>query len=104
MERLNLGFERFAEGLEHGLQASSADDLADSMLIDEVKVGCSLAMQFARRSTWFQKARALVRQVDDARWALEVHRTSEPGSSSIDFSKRLLDAIDPSPLPPRGSA
>ena len=179
MERLNLGFERFAEELEHGLQPSGADDVVDSMLIDEVKVGCSLAMlqcldrphraayvlgeimelsgpeavevleiapalfrkrlqiareavvtfmqshcglvsdaapcrchrrvpstaassadtqplQFARRSTSFRQARALVRQVDEARWALQVHRTSQPGTSVIDFAQRLLDAIDPS--------
>ena len=44
IERLNLGFERFADDLESGLQPASADDLVDSLLIDEVKVGCSLAM------------------------------------------------------------
>jgi len=52
-----------------------------------------------RRATSFQEARALVRQVDEARWAMEVHRTSQPRSSTIDFAQRLLDAIDP----PRGS-
>jgi hypothetical protein len=179
MERLNLGFERFAEDLEQGLHPSSADDLVDSMMIEEVKVGCSLAMlqcldrphraayvlgeimelsgpeaadvleitaelfrkrlqlareavvtfmqshcglvsdgapcrchrrvpstatsgadaqplQFARRATSFQEARAIVRQVDETRWALEVHRTSQPGASAVDFAQRLLEAIDPS--------
>ena len=51
-------------------------------------------LQFARQATSFQEARALVRQVDQARWALEVHRTSLPRASSIDFAQRLLDAID----------
>lgn len=179
MERLHLGFERFAEDLETGLQPSSADDSFDALLIDEVKVGCSMAMlqcldrdhraayvlgeimelsgpeaaevleiapalfrkrlqlaraavvgfmrahcglvsdtapcrchkrvpaaaassentqplSFARRTTSFQEARALVRRVDEARWALEVHRTSEPAASPVDFAQRLLDAIDPS--------
>jgi RNA polymerase sigma factor (sigma-70 family) len=181
MERLNLGFERFAEDLEHGLLPSSADDLVDSLLIEEVKVGCSLAMlqcldrphraayvlgeilelsgaeaaevleispalfrkrlqharaavvtfmrshcglvsdaapcrchkripatassagpqplSFARRTTSFREARELVRHVDEARWALEVHRTSEPAASPVDFAQRLLDAIDPSQPP-----
>lgn len=182
MERLNLGFERFAEDLEHGLQPSGAADVVDSLLIDEVKVGCSLAMlqcldrphraayvlgeimelpgpeaaevleispalfrkrlqlareavvtfmrshcglvsdaapcrchrrvspdaasgaetmplQFARGATSFQEARALVRKVDEARWALEVHRTSEPRTSAVDFAQRLLDAFD-TPQPP----
>lgn len=185
MERLNLGFERFADDLDRGLQPSSVDDLVDSMLIDEVKVGCSMAMlqcldrphraayvlgeimelsgpeaaevleispalfrkrlqlareavvtfmrshcglvsddapcrchrrvsstaassadtqplQFARRATSFQQARALVRKVDEARWALEVHRTSEPRTSAVDFAQRLLDAFDP-PQPPSRS-
>jgi hypothetical protein len=51
-------------------------------------------IQFAGRATSFQEARALVRQVDEARWALEVHRTNQPRASSIDFAQRLLDAID----------
>jgi RNA polymerase sigma factor (sigma-70 family) len=178
IERLHLSFERFADDLESGLQPTSAGDSQESLLIEEVKVGCSLAMlqcldrphraayvlgeimelsgpeaadvlaispalfrkrlqhareavlaftkthcglvsdsapcqchrrvpsaaiggvgearpiQFAGRSTSFQEARALVRQVDEARWALEVHRTNQPRASSIDFAQRLLDAID----------
>jgi len=176
-ERLHLSFERFGDDLGSGIQPASASDTEHSMLIDEVKVGCSLAMlqcldrphraayvlgevmelsgpeaagvlaispelfrkrlqhareavigflrshcglvsdaapcrchlrvpagslaeadgaplQFARRATSFQEARALVREVDEARWALEVHRTSLPRASSIDFAQRLLDAID----------
>jgi RNA polymerase sigma factor (sigma-70 family) len=178
IERLHLSFERFAEDLEGGLQDGSAADSEQSLLIEEVKVGCSLAMlqcldrphraayvlgdvmelsgpeaaevleispalfrkrlqhareavlaftkshcglvsdsapcrchrrvpataapgdgattplQFARRPTSFQEARQLVRQVDEARWAVQLHRTSEPRGSSIDFARRLLDAID----------
>jgi DNA-directed RNA polymerase specialized sigma24 family protein len=44
IERMNLGFDRFAEDLERGLQPVSADESIDSLLIEEVKVGCSLAM------------------------------------------------------------
>jgi RNA polymerase sigma factor (sigma-70 family) len=183
-ERLHLSFERFADDLGSGLQPESASDTERSLLIDEVKVGCSLAMlqcldrphraayvlgevmecsgpeaaevlaispelfrkrlqhareavlgflrshcglvsdaapcrchrrvrseslaeadearplQFARRATSFQEARALVRTVDEARWALQVHRTSLPRTSSIDFAQRLLDAIDHSQRSP----
>jgi RNA polymerase sigma factor (sigma-70 family) len=178
IERMHLSFERFATDLDGGLQPACADDTDDSILIEEVKVGCSLAMlqcldrphraayvlgeimelsgpeaagvlaispelfrkrlqqareavvafmrshcglvsdtvacrchrrvpstdvsdagdarpvQFARRAVSFQDARTLVRQVDEARWALEVHRTSQPRASSIDFAQRLLDTID----------
>jgi hypothetical protein len=51
-------------------------------------------VQFARRATSFEEARVLVRQVDEARWALEVHRSSQPRASSIDFAERLLELID----------
>ena len=51
-------------------------------------------VQFARRATSFQEARALVRQVDEAQWALEAHRSSQPRASSIDFAQRLLDTIE----------
>jgi RNA polymerase sigma factor (sigma-70 family) len=178
IERLHVSFERFAEDLEGGLQPSSAGDAERSLLIDEVKVGCSLAMlqcldrphrlayvlgdimeltgaeaaevleinaalfrkrlqlareqirafmrvhcglvsdlapcqcnrrvpgpdagtaddarplHFARRPTSFAEARALVRQVDEARWSLEVHRSSQPRVASVDFAQRLLTAID----------
>jgi RNA polymerase sigma factor (sigma-70 family) len=177
-ERLHFSFERFADDLGSGLRPESASDTEQSLLIDEVKVGCSLAMlqcldrphraayllgevmefsgheaaevlaispelfrkrlqhareavlgflrshcglvsdaapcrchrrvppaslegadearplQFARRATSFLEARALVRTVDEARWALEVHRTSLPRGTSVDFAQRLLDAID----------
>jgi hypothetical protein len=36
----------------------------------------------------------LVRQVDEARWAMEVHRSSHPKASSIDFAHRVMDAFD----------
>jgi RNA polymerase sigma factor (sigma-70 family) len=178
VERLHGGFERFAENLEAGLQPSSAGDAERSLLIDEVKVGCSLAMlqcldrphrlayvlgdimelsgpeaaevleinpalfrkrlqlareqirtflrahcglvsdaapcrcnrhvsasaarrpadaqplHFARRSTSFDEARALVRQVEEARWALEVHRSSQPRDASVDFAQQLLKSLD----------
>lgn len=180
IERLHLGFDRFADDLAEGLQPASAGDAEASVLIDEVKVGCSLAMlqcldrphrlayvlgeilelsgpeavevleispalfrkrlqiaretiiqftrshcglvsdaapcrcnrrvsnvvpstpqplTFARQATSFQQARALVRRVDEARWALEVHRTSQPRASSVDFAQRLLHAIDPADDP-----
>jgi len=183
IERLQMSFERLAGDLEGGLQPASADDTEQSLLIEEVKVGCSLAMlqcldrphraayvlgeimelsgpeatevlavspdlfrkrlqharesvvaftrshcglvsdaapcrchrrvpsaaaadaagtqpvQFARRATSFQDARALVRKVDEARWAMEVHRSSEPRAAALDFAQRLLDAIDPASSP-----
>ena len=179
IERLHLNFEQFADNLAGGLEPVSAGDAEQSLLIDDVKVGCSLAMlqcldrphrltyvlgeimelsgpesadvleitpalfrkrlqhardavqtfikshcglvsdaapcrcnrrvsrdaiagvadvhplQFGRRTTSFTEARAMVRRVEEARWAMEVHRSSQPQASSIDFAQRLLRTIDP---------
>jgi RNA polymerase sigma factor (sigma-70 family) len=179
IERLHLTFERFADDLTDGLEPASADDADRSLLIDDVKVGCSLAMlqcldrphrlayvlgeimelsgpdaaevleispalfrkrlqhareavltftkahcglvsdaapcrcnrrvsrdavagaadehpvQFGRRATSFTEAREMVRRVDEARWAIEIHRSSQPQASAIDFAQRVLQAIDP---------
>ena len=53
------------------------------------------SVDFATTASSFQEARALIRQVDEARWGLEVHRTSHPRTSSVDFARRLVDALAP---------
>ena len=51
-------------------------------------------LTFAGHRSSFEETRAKVRQVDEARWALEVHRTSQPKESSVDFARRLLDSFE----------
>ena len=178
VERLHLSFERFAEDLTRGLSEEAFAEAEQSLLIEEVKVGCTLGMlqcldrphrlayvlgeimelpgpeaaevleiapslfrkrlqqaraailtftrtycglasdaavcscnrqvnsalragkvrtdscNFAGKASSFVGTRSLVRQVDEARWALEVHRTSHPRSSSVDFARRLIEALD----------
>ena len=178
IERLRLSFDRFGADLTSGLQPVSIEDSEESVLIEEVKVGCTLAMlqcldrphrlafvlgeivelsgpeaaealdispdlfrkrlqhareavvafmrqhcglvsdsaachcnrrvpsvavasraesqplQFAERATSFRRARALVRQVDEARWGLELHRSSGRPGSAVDFAERILAAIN----------
>jgi RNA polymerase sigma factor (sigma-70 family) len=185
IERLELTFQRFAENLTEGIEPASVVETERSVLIDEVKVGCSLAMlqcldrsnriafvlgdimelsgpeaaeilkiepalfrkrlqlareaahsfvrshcglvsdaaacrchlrvasaavatstetqplTFASRATSFQEARALVRQVEDARSTLALYRTSEPRASSVDFAQRLVASLNG--LPTSGS-
>jgi len=177
-ERLHLSFEQFAEDLSSGLSPEAPEETEHSLLIEEVKVGCTLGMlqcldrphrlayilgeildlpgpesaevldispdlfrkhlqhartailtftrtycglasdtaacscnrqlsaalragrvrtdscDFASTASSFQQTRAIVRQVDRARWALEVHRSSHPRASSVDFARRLIEAID----------
>lgn len=175
VERIQLTFDRFAEDLAHGLSAEAPSDVERSLLIEEVKIGCTLGMlqcldrphrlayvlgeildvpgpeaaealeisadvfrkrlqharsaimgftrrycglasdtaecacnrrvpaalligrvnpdrlDFAENASSFQEARAIIRRVDEARRALELHRSSHPRASSLDFARRILD-------------
>ncbi len=178
VERLHLSFERFADDLTSGLDLQATAETERSLLIEEVKVGCTFAMlqcldrphrlayvlgeimefpgpdaaavleisadlfrkrlqharsailtftraycglasdaapcrcnrqlpaalrtgkvradacSFAGKAPSFAEARAIVRQVDEARWALEVHRSSQPRTSSVNFARRLVETLD----------
>jgi DNA-directed RNA polymerase specialized sigma24 family protein len=173
VERLNLSFQRFADDLAEGLSADGPMDAERSLLVEEVKIGCTLgmlqcldrphrlayifgeildiagpeaaealettadvfrkrlqhargavesftrsycglvsdtaacacnrrvaaalragriqpdALAFARTGSSFEEAHALIRQVTEARRALELYRTSRPRASSVDFAHRL---------------
>ena len=52
------------------------------------------ALHFAREASSFHETRSYVRRVEEARWALEVHRSSRPRASSVEFARRLVRAID----------
>ncbi|MBL8202998.1 MAG: sigma-70 family RNA polymerase sigma factor [Blastocatellia bacterium] len=178
VERLHLSFEQFAQDLHEGLGMEAPDETEHSLLIEEVKVGCSLGMlqcldrphrlayvlgeilemsgpeaaealeispdlfrkrlqtaraailtftqshcglvsdaatcscnrqvpaalragkvradgcNYAANATSFQQARAVVRQVDEARRAFALHRSSQPRASSINFARRLMETLD----------
>jgi RNA polymerase sigma factor (sigma-70 family) len=178
VERLHLSFDQFAEDLTTGLSLEAPEETERSLLIEEVKVGCTFGMlqcldrphrlayilgeildlpgpeaaealdispdlfrkrlqhartailtftrtycglasdtaacscnrqlpaalragrvridscEFASTASSFQQTREIIRRVDQARWALEVHRSSHPRASSVDFARRLIEAID----------
>jgi hypothetical protein len=50
---------------------------------------------FAEAESSFLQARALIRRVEAAQWALELHRASQPRSSDVDFTRRVISALDP---------
>jgi hypothetical protein len=49
---------------------------------------------FAQRPSSYRESRALVRQAEQARWALQVHRANDPRSSSVDFARRIAQSFD----------
>lgn len=182
VERLHLSFEQFAQDLTDGLGPEAPEETEQSLLIEEVKVGCSLGMlqcldrphrlayvlgeifempgpeaaealdispdlfrkrlqhtrtailtftrkhcglvsdtaagscnrqvpalrsgkvradscTFAVSATSFQQARAVVRQVDEARRAIAVYSSSQPRASSIDFARRLMETFESVKVP-----
>jgi RNA polymerase sigma factor (sigma-70 family) len=52
------------------------------------------ALDFAQRPASSQETRELVRRAEEARWALQVHRSSHPRASAIDFARRLARSLD----------
>jgi RNA polymerase sigma factor (sigma-70 family) len=181
VERLQLTFDTFAEDLAEGLSTDGPADAERSLLVEEVKIGCTLgmlqcldrphrlayvpgeildmpgpeavaaleitpdlfrkrlqharaailsftrsycglasdtaacrcnrrvpaalrvgrirtdALDFASDAASFQETRSLVRRAEEARWTLEVHRTSHPRASSIDFVRRMVQVLDSKP-------
>lgn len=51
------------------------------------------ALDFAEHAVSYRDMRAFVRQVEEARWAIQLHRSSRPRASSIDFARRLISAL-----------
>jgi RNA polymerase sigma factor (sigma-70 family) len=179
VERMQLSFEGFANDLAEGLSSDGPADAERSLLTEEVKIGCTLAMlqcldrphrlayvlgeildlpgpdaadalgitpplfrkrlqharaaietftrtycglasdtaacachrrvpaalrvgrireeavDFAGEASSYRETRLYVRRVEEARWALEVHRSNRPRASSVDLARRLVDAVDP---------
>lgn len=179
-ERLQMTFETLGDGLADRLGADGPADTEASLLLEEVKVGCSMAMLqcldrphrlafvlgdimelsgpdaaealdispdlfrkrlqharaavlsftkahcglvsdqapcrcnrqvtgavraglidtthlvFAGTRSSFEESRLVVRQVDYARRAIELHRTTHPKASDVDFARRLIGMFDDS--------
>jgi RNA polymerase sigma factor (sigma-70 family) len=52
------------------------------------------ALDFAQQPTSYQETRGLVRRAEAARWALQVHRSTHPRASAVDFARRLAQSLD----------
>ena len=178
VERMQLNFQAFAEDLADGLSSDGPPEAERSLLIEEVKIGCTLgmlqcldrphrlayvlgeilelsgpeaaealditpelfrkrlqharaaietftrvhcglvsdtadcachrrvpaalrlgrvrpnALDFAEHPSSYQETRELVRRAEEARWALQVHRASQPRASAVDFARRIAKSFD----------
>src|SRR5687767_15385218 len=52
------------------------------------------ALNFADRPSSYRDTRAFVRQVEEARRTVQVHRSNHPRAASVDFARRLVSALD----------
>jgi RNA polymerase sigma factor (sigma-70 family) len=178
VERMQLTFQRFGDDLVEGLSDDGPADSERSLLVEEVKIGCTLGMlqcldrphrlayvlgeildlsgpesaealgispdlfrkrlqhartaieaftrahcglasdsaacachrrvpaalrigrinpeavDLAQQPSSYRETRAVVRQAEQARWALQVHRASHPRASTVDFARRIAQSFD----------
>jgi RNA polymerase sigma factor (sigma-70 family) len=183
VERMRLSFEQFAEDITQGISSDAPPESEQSLLIEEVKIGCTFGMlqcldrehrlayilgeimelsgpesaeileispelfrkrlqlartsilnftksycglasdtapcrcnrqipsslragrisghvcNFAATPSSFEQTRTMVRQVEEARWAIQVHRTNHPRAASVDFARRLMQTLESEPRP-----
>jgi len=52
-------------------------------------------LAFAEAGSSFVEARALIRRVEEAKWALEIHRATHPPAATLDLTRRILSALEP---------
>jgi RNA polymerase sigma factor (sigma-70 family) len=52
------------------------------------------ALDFAEQPASYQETRAVVRRAEQARWALQVHRTTHPRASAVDLARRIAQSFD----------
>jgi RNA polymerase sigma factor (sigma-70 family) len=80
-----------------GLASDGADCACHRRVPAALRLGRARtdALDFAQHASSYEETRNLVRRVEHARWALEVHRSSQPRASSVDFARRVVQALDP---------
>ena len=107
-EALDITPELFRKRLQHartaieaftkahcGLASDHADCACDRRLPSALRLGRVHpgALDFAAQPSSYQETRELVRRAEQARWALQVHRTSRPRGSTVDFARRIAESF-----------
>jgi RNA polymerase sigma factor (sigma-70 family) len=79
-----------------GLASDSAGCACHRGVSAAVRLGRlrSDALDFAHKASSYHETRNLIRRVERAPWAMELHRSSHPRTSSIDFARRLAEGLD----------
>jgi RNA polymerase sigma factor (sigma-70 family) len=114
-EALGISPELFRKRLQHARTAIEAFTRAHCGLASDTaacrcdrRVPAALrlgrvhpdTLDFAQQPSSYQEIRGLVRRAEQARWALQVHRTSHPRTSEVDFARRLAESLESRRAPP----
>lgn len=108
-EALGISPELFRKRLQHARSAIEAFTRAHCGLASD-SAGCACnrrvpaairlgrvrpdALDFATQPSSYQETRELVRRAEEARWALQVHRTSRPRASAVEVARRIAQSFD----------
>ena len=108
-EALGISPELFRKRLQHartaieaftrahcGLASNSAACACHRRVPAAVRLGRvrADALDFAAQPSSYQETRELVRRAEEARWALQVHRTSRPRASAVEVARRIVQSFD----------
>lgn len=111
-DALNISPDLFRKRLQHaraavlsftkghcGLVSDSAPCSCNRQVAGNTRAGRINPAQptLAGRASSFQESRTIVRQVDEARRAVALHRTSQPSDSDVDFARRIVGMFDERP-------
>lgn len=79
-----------------GLASDSAPCRCNRQIPSSLRPGriSGNAGNFAATPSSFEQSRAMVRQVEEARWAIHVHRTNHPQAASVDFARQLMQTLE----------
>jgi RNA polymerase sigma factor (sigma-70 family) len=96
LERARQAIETFTRA-HCGLVSDAAACRCSRRVPQAVRLGRvrADAPDFATAEVSFLEARALVRQIEEAKWAIELHRATHLQSSTVDFARRVVSALDP---------
>lgn len=95
LQRARESIEAFTR-VHCGLVSDAAACRCNRRVAAAVRLGRARpdALAFAQSAASFEEARSFVRRLEQARWALEVHRANRPRGSDVDFAQRVVSALE----------
>jgi len=96
LQRAREAIESFTRA-RCGLVSADAACACNRRVPAAVQLGRVLpnAPHFAEAGSSFAEARELIRGIEEAKRVIELHRGTRPRSATLDFTRRVVSALDP---------